>query len=70
MRFPPEVWGAVRGTVGRDFIVGARVAADDYMPGGLHSDELLEIITRLDRTQLLDYFTVTGGTVRKAGREA
>ena len=63
LRFSLEVLEAVRGAVGRDFIVGARVSGDDTLPEGLQPDELLEIITRLDRTGWLDYFTVTGGTV-------
>ena len=64
MRFSMEVLEAIRGAVGRDFIVGARVSGDDYLPDGLEPDELLEIITRLDRTGMLDYFTVTGGTIQ------
>lgn len=63
MRFSLEVMAAIRGAVGRDFILGARVSGDDAMPEGLQPDDLLEIITRLDQTGLLDYFTVTGGTV-------
>ena len=63
LRFSLEVLEAVRGAVGRDFIVGARVSGDDTLPEGLQPDDLLEIITRLDRTGWLDYFTVTGGTV-------
>jgi dimethylglycine catabolism A len=63
MRFSLEVLEAVRGAVGRDFIVGARVSADDLIPGGITPDELTEIIVRLDQTGLLDYFTVTGGTI-------
>ena len=63
LRFSLEVLEAVRGAVGRDFIVGARVSGDDMMPEGLQPDELLQIVTRLDRTGWLDYFTVTGGTV-------
>jgi len=63
MRFSLEVLEAIRGVVGRDFIVGARVSGDDFMPGGLDSEELLEIIIRLDQTQLLDYVTITGGTI-------
>ncbi|MEP7200199.1 MAG: hypothetical protein ABI874_10300 [Chloroflexota bacterium] len=63
MRFSLDVLEAVRGAVGREFIVGSRVSGDDFMPDGLTPDELLTIITRLDQTRLLDYFTVTGGTV-------
>lgn len=63
LRFSLEILEAVRGAVGRDFVVGARVSGDDALPEGLQPDELLEIVTRLDRTGGLDYFTVTGGTV-------
>jgi 2,4-dienoyl-CoA reductase-like NADH-dependent reductase (Old Yellow Enzyme family) len=63
LRFSLEVLEAVRGAVGRDFIVGARVSGEDTLPDGLQPDDLIEIITRLDRTGWLDYFTVTGGTV-------
>ncbi len=63
MRFSLEVLEAARAKVGRDFIIGARVSGDDFMPEGLQPADLLEIITRLDRTRLLDYFCVTGGTV-------
>ena len=63
LRFSLEVLEAVRGAVGRDFVVGARVSGDDALPEGLQPDELLEIVTRLDRTGWLDYFTVTGGTI-------
>jgi len=67
LRFSLEVLGAVRATVGRDFIVGARISGDDRVaavPGALTPDELLEIITRLDATNLLDYVTITGGTIQ------
>jgi 2,4-dienoyl-CoA reductase-like NADH-dependent reductase (Old Yellow Enzyme family)/thioredoxin reductase len=64
MRFSLEVAEAVRGAVGRDFVVGARVSGDDRtLGGGLAPGDLLEIIRRLDATGLLDYLTVTGGTI-------
>jgi 2,4-dienoyl-CoA reductase-like NADH-dependent reductase (Old Yellow Enzyme family)/thioredoxin reductase len=63
MRFSLEVLEAIREEVGRDFIVGARVSADDRHSPGIAPAELLEIIGRLDRTGTLDYFTVTGGTI-------
>jgi 2,4-dienoyl-CoA reductase-like NADH-dependent reductase (Old Yellow Enzyme family)/thioredoxin reductase len=63
MRFSIEVVRAVREAVSRDFVVGARVSADDRMTPGLARRELLEIIARLDALDLLDYFTITGGTI-------
>jgi 2,4-dienoyl-CoA reductase-like NADH-dependent reductase (Old Yellow Enzyme family)/thioredoxin reductase len=63
MRFSLEVLEAIREAVGRDFIVGARVSADDRMTPGLTPEDLLDIVERLDRTGTLDYFTVTGGTI-------
>ena len=63
MRFTFEVLEAVRGAVGRDFIVGARVSGDDLLPGGLAESDLAEIIRRLDGTDALDYFTITAGTI-------
>ena len=63
MRFSLEVIEAVRGAVGRDFIVGARVSGDDLSRAGLQAEELQEIVQRLDRTGWFDYFTVTGGTI-------
>lgn len=63
MRFSMEVIEAIRGAVGQDFIIGARVSGDDFNPDGLHPDELGAIIERLDRTGWFDYFTVTGGTI-------
>jgi dimethylglycine catabolism A len=64
MRFSMEVLEAVRGAVGRDFVVGARVSGDDALRGGLESGDLLAIIGRLDDSGLLDYFSVTGGTIQ------
>jgi 2,4-dienoyl-CoA reductase-like NADH-dependent reductase (Old Yellow Enzyme family)/thioredoxin reductase len=63
MRFSLEVIEAIRGAVGPDFIVGARVSGDDFTRDGLQPDELQAIIRRLDRTGWFDYFTVTGGTI-------
>jgi 2,4-dienoyl-CoA reductase-like NADH-dependent reductase (Old Yellow Enzyme family)/thioredoxin reductase len=63
MRFSIAVIDAIRATVGRDFIVGARVSGDDRTNPGLTADESFEIIRRLDRLGKLDYFTVVGGTI-------
>ncbi|HKE37522.1 MAG TPA: FAD-dependent oxidoreductase, partial [Candidatus Baltobacteraceae bacterium] len=63
MRFTYEVLESIRKAVGRDFVVGARVSGDDRMTPGIAREELLEIISRLDATGALDYFTITGGTI-------
>ena len=63
MRFSIDVVDAIRETVGRDFIVGARVSGDDRTAPGLTPDESFEIVRRLDRLGKLDYFTVVGGTI-------
>jgi NADPH-dependent 2,4-dienoyl-CoA reductase/sulfur reductase-like enzyme len=63
MRFSFEVLAAVRAAVPADFIVGARVSGDDRVRFGLEPGELLEIIARHAASGLLDYLTVTGGTI-------
>lgn len=63
MRFSLEVLESVRAAAGSDFVVGARVSGDDRMTPGIAQAELLEIVGRLDATGMLDYFTVTGGTI-------
>ena len=63
IRFSLDILEAIRGAVGHNFIIGARVSGDDRLPGGLSPENLLEIIQRLDRTGHLDYLTVTGGTI-------
>ncbi len=49
MRFPLEVVGAVREAVGRDFPVGYRFLADEYMPGGLTLDDTIPFARELAR---------------------
>ncbi|MBA2449651.1 MAG: FAD-dependent oxidoreductase [Chloroflexi bacterium] len=62
LRFAVEVIGAVRVAVGPDFVVGARLTADERTPGGLTIEDTMEICARLDRLQLLDYLSVIGYT--------
>ena len=63
MRFSVAVVDAIRSTVGREFIVGARVSGNDRTNPGLDPQESFEIIRRLDALKKLDYFTVVGGTI-------
>ena len=67
MRFPLAIVDAVRAAVGNDFVVGIRVSADEFVPGGLTLDDFLEIASILDRTGKLDYMSVSTGTYRSIG---
>ncbi|MFI5394295.1 MAG: FAD-dependent oxidoreductase [Candidatus Binatia bacterium] len=61
MRFAFEVIDAVRRTVGEDFVLGMRLAADEFVPGGLTSDDAQDIAQRLVATGRLDYISVSAG---------
>jgi len=63
MRVSLEILEAVRARVGRDFIVGIRLSAEDHDPDGLHHETLKEIAARLNAAGLIDYFTITEGTI-------
>ena len=39
-------------------------SGDDFLRDGLTADDLLAIVVRLDATGVLDYLTVTGGTIQ------
>ena len=70
MRFGVRVLEAVRQRVGRDFIVGIRVTADDFTERGLDNAQMQEICGRLNDLKLLDYFNVIGGTAETLVGEA
>jgi 2,4-dienoyl-CoA reductase-like NADH-dependent reductase (Old Yellow Enzyme family)/thioredoxin reductase len=60
MRMALEVLDEVRKRVGREFLVGYRMSASDYMEGGLRIEETLEVGRRLE-AKGLDVLHVTGG---------
>jgi 2,4-dienoyl-CoA reductase-like NADH-dependent reductase (Old Yellow Enzyme family) len=62
LRFAVEVIQAIRGAVGRDFVLGMRVSGDELLPDGLHVDDVIRIVRHLDALGQLDYFTVTGAS--------
>jgi NADPH-dependent 2,4-dienoyl-CoA reductase/sulfur reductase-like enzyme len=70
LRLALEVVRAVREAVGKDFIVGVRHTADQYVPGGLGPDEQLEVARRIDALRMIDYFTVSGSTTETLRYEA
>ena len=61
MRFALEVLKAVRRTVGDDFVVGIRLSADEFVPGGLTTDDTQEIARHLVESGLLNYISVSAG---------
>lgn len=61
MRFALEVLKAVRRTVGDDFVVGMRLSADEFVPGGLTTDDTQEIARHLVASGLLNYISVSAG---------
>ncbi|MFN3231445.1 MAG: FAD-dependent oxidoreductase [Alphaproteobacteria bacterium] len=61
MRFFLEVLHAVRGMVGPDFIVGARVGPHNF-PGGLNVDEHIDIVNRVLKEGIIDYLNVSHGS--------
>ena len=62
LRFPIEVIKAVRETVGNDFVVGIRVNADEFLPGGYTLDDFLVMLPLLLQAAKIDYINVTVGT--------
>jgi 2,4-dienoyl-CoA reductase-like NADH-dependent reductase (Old Yellow Enzyme family)/thioredoxin reductase len=62
LRFGIEVLQAVRGRVGRDFIVGIRMTGDDFVDGGLDNTICQDIAGRLSDLGLLDYFNIIGAS--------
>lgn len=61
MRFSLEVLEAIRGTVGREFVVGLRISGDEFTDGGLTMEDMAEIARRLAATGWVDFFSIIGG---------
>ena len=61
LRITLEVIEAVRREVGDKFPVGVRISADEFTPGGLTPDVMIEVAQRLEETGQLDYISVSQG---------
>ena len=61
LRFGFEVLREIRRTVGRDFVVGARISGDELTRGGLTAADMAEIARRLAASDLLDFLSIIGG---------
>ncbi len=60
MRFPLEVYAAVRAVVGDDYPVGYRMSADEFVDGGLTLDDTKIIAKNLEDAGI-DYLDVSAG---------
>ena len=65
MRFLDEIIDATRKRVGRDFVVGVRINADDFEPGGLDLAEATQGARRLQDGGLVDYLNVSAMTASR-----
>lgn len=61
LQYPIEVIRAVREAVTRGFVVGIRLSADEFFPGGLAIEDTTEIAARLEASGLIDFIDVTVG---------
>ncbi len=60
VRLPLEVIDAVRKATGDDFVVGFRLAGDDFLQGGNTIDDYKEIAKRLEDSGQIDFLHVGG----------
>ena len=68
LRIHREIIAAVRGSVGRDLVVGMRISGDELEHDGLTPGESLDAAMVLDNDGGLDYFNViTGSSTGLAG---
>ena len=63
LRFTFRVLAAIRATVGRDFIVGLRMVADEDFAGGLTREEGVEIARRLAASGQVDFLNIIRGHI-------
>lgn len=63
MRFAEQVFAAIRAAVGPDFLVGARLVADEDWDRGLSREEGMAICRRLAGGGLVDFLNVIRGHI-------
>lgn len=62
LRFATLVLREVRDQAGEDFVVGMRIPGDEGAAGGLTASDCVAIARLLDRTGLVDFFSVVYGS--------
>lgn len=63
LRFKWDVLAAIRERVGPDFIVGIRMAVDEATPGGIETEQGLDLLKRYDDAGLIDFINVIRGRI-------
>ncbi len=61
-RLVREILEAIRAAVGRDWTVGVRIPADEFIEGGMTLDHAVETARLLDAGGLVDYLNTSIGT--------
>ena len=61
MRFPLEIFAAVREAVGPDFLLDMRISGSERVPGGMEVDEVIEFLKKAQ--QYVDMCNVSGGLI-------
>jgi 2,4-dienoyl-CoA reductase-like NADH-dependent reductase (Old Yellow Enzyme family)/thioredoxin reductase len=62
MRFMMEALTAIRKQVNYDFVVGVRLNADDFVPGGVTIDIAIQTALLLAQSGMVDYLNISGMT--------
>ncbi|NKQ57701.1 FAD-dependent oxidoreductase [Amycolatopsis sp. K13G38] len=62
MRFPLAVLASVRAALGPEPLLGVRISADEYIAGGMTAEHACEVVRHLEKSGMVDYISVTGGT--------
>lgn len=70
LRLGVEILSGIRERVGKDFIVGIRMTADDFVDGGLDNELCKEIARMLNDLKIIDYFNIIGATAETYSGEA
>ena len=65
-RFPLEIVKRVIQTVGPDFVVGYRLAAEEFLDDGLHLEESLQFVKMLEKKGI-DFMHATAGIIYETG---
>ena len=67
LRAPLEVLEAVAAAIGSHVVLGIRVSADDFLDGGLHPEEMITMVERLQDVSPISYVHVSHSDAAAGG---